>query len=429
MKFLKVYFSFKWNNVLVQLDVRALREVVGDRVGEVVPEVLRLVREKCFYSFGLGDVKVVDKGGKITVFSLRSDAEDYGVVARAAYFLERELLKRFTGELYHVVSCFLSKSVLPELCIAVYKVDFEEGLDRRERYRILSLICKSLYREFDILSGRIGSFRVGCLVLGGGDAQKEFLVNVEGYGWMHLTFERISSVELGNSFAVDFLKRLVSREIREKLRGKFYVSGREVFEKRSIIESEVVSVLPGFEFSVDFLFDGHLALYIHPRHRVVAKKSVWDMYGRDRLEVLRNEVKLVGRRVHQVPYGETAVIAGIRSDMYPYSRVDKLSEKTVLQYVLDFFPDVCEIVSEGEPVFELVRGVNRMFSFPSLLKIIYRLEDLKAMGLSREAQRLMQIPAKDVISLSKKYLDVVSPVSLGFLDVEFDRKPLEVEFG
>lgn len=429
MKFLKVYFSSKWNNVLVQLDVKAFREVVGDRVEKLLPEVLRLVREKCFHSFGLENVKIVDKGSKITVFSSKSSAEDYGVIARAAYLLERELLKRFTGEFYHVVSCFLSRDVLPELCVAVYKVNLEEGLDRRERYRILSLICKSLYREFDILAGRIGGFRVGCLVLGGGDVQKEFLINVEEYGWMRLTFEGINSVELGNRFAVDFLKRLVSREIREKLRGKFYVSGREVFEKRSIIESEVISVLPGFEFSVDLLFDGHLALYVHPRHRVVAKKSVWDMYGRDRLEVLRNEVKLVGRRVHQTPYGETAVIAGIRSDMYPYSKIDELGEKTVLQYVLDFFPDTCEGVSEGEPVFELVRGASRMFSFPSLLRIIYRLEDLKAMGLSREAQRLMQIPAKDVISLSKKYLDVVSPVSLGFLDVEFDRKPLEVEFG
>jgi len=429
VKFLKVYFSSRWNNVLVQLDVKAFREVVGDRVEELVPEVSRLVREKCFHSFGLENVKIVDKGSKITVFSSKSSAEDYGVIARAVYFLERELMKRFTGEFYHVVSCFLSKDVLPELCVAVYRVDFEEGLDRRERYRILSLICKSLYREFDILAGRIGGSRVGCLVLGGGDVQKEFLVNVEEYGWMRLTFEGINSVELGNRFAVDFLKRLVSREIREKLRGKFYVSGREVFEKRNIIESEVISVLPGFEFSVDLLFDGHLALYIHPRHRVVAKKSVWDMYGKDRLEVLRNEVKLIGRRVHQTPYGETAVIAGIRSDMHPYSKIDELGVKTVLQYVLDFFSDTCESVSEGEPVFELVRVSNRMFSFPSLLKIIYRLEDLKALGLSREAQRLMQIPAKDVIYLSKKYLDVVSPVSLGFLDLEFDRKPLEVEFG
>jgi len=410
-------FISKDGSVSVVFDVGRVEREFGKRSEEIV-SLIRKVLFKC----GLERVRVSVHGDRVVMRVLGSTRFHYGRVLRELDLLERELEARVKGGVRHLLLWFPSVDPMPEFSVAVYRSDLTGEVPREERFRVLSVASNVMLRERGVLSDRIGSFRMGVLIFGSESPVEEFSVDVEGHGTVRFSLERVVTLGEGGVFPVDFLKRVVGREIREKLRGRFWVHGREAYERRSVLSGPGFSIHPGFEFSVDLIWENHLAVSIQPKHRVLADRSLWELYEEDARR-LRGDVGVVGRRMHDLFSQRVVTVIRVLEE--------RVSDKTAMLGGVSFLEmldeRLRERVSEGEPLIEVVSLGEQFLTSPSLLFPVYTLEDLRRMGYSKEAQRLMQIPPEDMISMARGYVAQISPISLGSVEVHLSEEPVEVE--
>ncbi|MHA1711190.1 MAG: hypothetical protein ACTSUS_03875 [Candidatus Freyarchaeota archaeon] len=422
MRFLRV-FRFS-GGVGVSADWRRVEEVFGDAAGRVAEVLVGLVRERCFEALGAFDVRVSDKGDVTTVWA-RVGGEWWGRIFREAEEVEELLLERFKPERVHVLGFFVSKRPLDPVVVARYRCSL--SLEGAERYRALSVACRRLGEMFGVLAERLGYSSVGVVVIGGEELPEEVNLDVEG-GTVALKRERFGVVDWSDPRDRDVIKRALGRAIKSSLReAGFHVRGLTAFEPRSVVEDARVAVYPGFSFSVEVLEDGHVAISINPRHRVVSRLSVWEECGRsaERLRAWRE--LFTGRRA--VLRGETCIIEDVDRSRTVSDPVDELGGASLVEYCRRFAPELAEGVDEGEPIIHVsIRG-KRVYCPPSHLRMVYRLEDLKRAGLSRRVQRAAQMTPDEQAKASVRYVSAIGRVDFGGQVVEFIPEMVELEGG
>ncbi|MEM2157340.1 MAG: hypothetical protein QXQ05_12330 [Candidatus Jordarchaeales archaeon] len=422
MRFLRVFCS--GGGVGVSVDWSRVEGVFGGVAGRVAEVLVELVRRRCFEELGVFDVRVSDRGGVTTLWA-RVGGDLWGRVFREAEAVEGLLLERFRPDLRHVLGFFVSRRPLEPVVVARYSCLL--GVEGAERYRVLSLACRRLEEELGVLAERMGYSSIGLVVIGGEEVPEELSLSVGGVS-VRLRREMFGVVDWGEVWGRDVVKRAVGRAVKRALRGAgFHVEGLSAFEGRSVVEDERVSVYPGFSFSVEVLEDGHVALSINPRHRVVSRLTLWEEFGRS-ADRLRSASELFsGRRA--VFRERTCVVGGVDEARLVSDRLEELGGVSLLEHCRRFDPGLVEGVDEGEPLVHVYVKGERLYCPPSLLRMIYTLEDLKAIGLSRRVQKAAQMSPDEQAKASLNYLSVVRRVDFGGQVVEFAPEMVELEGG
>ena len=360
------------------------------------------------------------KNNKYIIQAKISTAKYYGNIKREILELNRNLTLRFKPNIRHQITILISKKPLKTFKIAIYELD---GL-LSQKYKVTSIASRIIYKKLKLKCDRYTANTIAIPLIGTEKLPNQLKINLENKE-LSFNFKYVKEINLNNRIDRDYVKRIINRSIKEKLR----LSGHKIYGLKAIldenlIENDYIEVKCGIVFQTFILDNNHIAVAISPVHELNSRKNLWDEYNRDPNKI-RNDYKLIGRRVKPTYSIKTRIIRRIKieSVTQPLKEIGGISLK---EYYENIGVEV-EDIDDNEPVIELVgRGLYH-YDSPSKLKKIITIKDLEEMNLLNKVKNLIQLPPSKWNQYLEKYINLLSTLDLEFQQVSFVNQFMEVE--
>ncbi len=353
----------------VIIDLSALEDIYGSRSDQYAEKLAERIKEECFR----GEAEIRFTPSYVAVEAKRIP-ELYGFIQRCVENIEHKILAT-RGLTSHIIALYRSKNSLQPFDYTSYQLITE--VPESIKYRAVALSADTLRRggyECTPYGSTIVCYFEEVFPpteLRAETVFGETIFKIRDRG------KAVFSERKGR----DIARRFFNSAIREKLRNAgFIVYGQSIFEKRNVFKSEDIVVKPGFRYTSRVDESGYIYLYISPKFSIESP-PLYDF-----------KEDLVGSLARTVDTGLTGRIKGFEGN----------------NFLVDIQGVTCRVK-------------------PGYLTLIYSMDELQRIGLSRDLLSTMRLGPKKLLDYSNKYIRAVSGVEVTGTVVEFEDNPLSVE--
>lgn len=404
--------------IITIIDLVKMEKLLSKRFNELKPKIIQKVTS--IYRKYNVPMTIKIKDNKYIIKAKTLTAKYYGNIKREILELNRNLTIRFKPNIRHQITILISKKPIKTFKIAVYEL---EGLSI-QKYRVTSIASRIIHNNFKLKCDRYTANTIAIPLIGTEKLPQQLKINLENKE-LNFNFKYVKEISLNNKVDRDYVKRIINRSIKNKLR----LSGHRIYGLKAIldqnlIENEQIEVKCGIEFQTVILDNNHVAIAISPVHELNSKNNLWDEYNHDPNKI-RNDYKLIGRRVKPTYTPKTRIIRRVKieSITHPLRELGGISLK---EYYENIGVEVKDI-DDNEPVIELVGRGLYYYDSPSKLKKIITIKDLKETNLLNQVKNLIQLPPAKWNQYLSRYTNLLSTLDLEFQQINFVNQFMEVE--
>ncbi|RLE74386.1 MAG: hypothetical protein DRZ80_04600 [Thermoprotei archaeon] len=258
--------------VSVLIDLLRLEEVVGERSGEILKQLIDKIRNDCFLKFGFQPI--VEEGlTYVKIYGYNIPPRAFGFIEREADNIESRLLSRM-GKSFHSISILRSANPLDRFRIALYKM--MSSASRSMLYRLTDNAARKLGMATGLEAAQYKGGVVGLVLVGDVEPVGDFKIDLDE-GAFAFVLDNVKIVDFNDFRDREFVKKILNSKARRKLRAaNFIVDDYRAFYDYSIIPGKPVIVRKGVEFRSVVWNDGYVGYAIAPCLSVEARGTLAD---------------------------------------------------------------------------------------------------------------------------------------------------------
>jgi len=412
-------FITKHGEVAVVINKKALESLSRKYVEENKSVILDMLNNQ-LSERGYKSIKTIEKEDKIFLFLNKTTKQDLGHVESIIDSIHRKIITLTSGSTQHTVTIFKTKDELPVMNFVFYRVIGDLPPERKERYSVLNKLANFLHEKYDVIFAKLDLNHIGTVSAVAVDLPEEVPVTLEQETGEELNFKL---TKIKNEIALErhkkvFIKQLVSRAIRKKLREKGYIMLNPVTAINPRPERDIgkITIYSGFSYDIFLFSERHLGIAIKPLNRIVTRVSLFDYLDRDNNIVLLRLPQLIGRTAYFEKFSRRGVIQHIYLSNSPeFERLRAQLQSNEETFESKDIP-IAEISSRDEIIYKPI----------SSIQIAFTTHDAKAdKNLFEYFKSVQKLPGT-ILALAKKYISEISPVSFGDYTIHFSTEPMEV---
>ena len=388
-----------------------------DENKEVVLDLLTRQLQNAGYS----NINTYEKDDKTFIFLRNTTKQDLGHIETIVDTTTRRINTLIFGSTQHTITIFRATEELPSFNFVFYIVTGDIPDDRKERYSILNKISNFLYDEYNVNFAKLDKSHIGTISTIAIELPEEVPVKLEDDTGEMYEFKllMIKNEGINERYKKVFLKQLISRAIRKKLRekGYFFLGPTTAMNFQSKRDIGKITIYSGLSYDVFLFSRTRVGLAIKPLNRVITRVSLFDYLNRDIKAFMLYTSRLIGRTAYLENFSNRGVI---RKVYFPntseYKRI--LEHKEIGEEDSTESPNIpiIEIISNGEKIYKLASDI--MVSFTTY--------DGKRDKDLREYFKAIQKAPATTLTQAKTYIQEISPIIFSNFVIHFSTEPMEV---